>query len=516
MRSYDAFAVQKLKVPGIVLMENAGRGVVDAILESYGEIAGRSVLIICGKGNNGGDGFVIARHLFNKGGIVTVGLTANEKELKGDARANYLILKAISSRRTKARGLILMRASTNADLNKLPDTDYIIDALFGTGFSGEVKGFHKKLIGWMNASKAIRVSVDIPSGMNADAGSAKGIAVKADLTVTMGYSKVGFVLPGAKSYLGKLKIVSLGTPTILPDSIGAKVFEISGTDVARILPKRKIDAHKYSFKKVFVLAGSRGYIGAAAMTAEGVLRAGGAMVMLGTPVSVYPILAKKLSEVMVTPLPETSTGSVSLSAWKDLERHLEWADIVVLGPGLSREPETIQVIQRIVSESRKYLLVDADGLNALSEKISILKKNKNPNIILTPHSGELSRLINVNAKQIDANRLEIAQDTAKKFNVTLVLKGVPTITANAEGFAYVNSTGNPGMATGGSGDVLSGIIAGLWSQGMETCEAAYAGVYLHGLSGDLGRDVLGEKSLLAGDLLKYLPQAFVSLESRRI
>jgi NAD(P)H-hydrate epimerase len=302
----------------------------------------------------------------------------------------------------------------------------------------------------------------------------------------------------------------------LPDSIGAKVFEISGTDVARILPKRKIDAHKYSFKKVFVLAGSRGYIGAAAMTAEGVLRAGGAMVMLGTPVSVYPILAKKLSEVMVTPLPETSTGSVSLSAWKDLERHLEWADIVVLGPGLSREPETIQVIQRIVSESRKYLLVDADGLNALSEKISILKKNKNPNIILTPHSGELSRLINVNAKQIDANRLEIAQDTAKKFNVTLVLKGVPTITANAEGFAYVNSTGNPGMATGGSGDVLSGIIAGLWSQGMETCEAAYAGVYLHGLSGDLGRDVLGEKSLLAGDLLKYLPQAFVSLESRRI
>ncbi|HLX13085.1 MAG TPA: NAD(P)H-hydrate dehydratase, partial [Bacteroidota bacterium] len=508
MQLFDAYAIKRLKISGLVLMENAGRGVVDAMQSQFGSLAGKRILVVCGKGNNGGDGFVIARHLNNLGSVVTVCLLGRSSELKGDARTNFAIIEKIMS--DGETGLQILSLKSTQVLNRISPLDIIVDAILGTGFNGKITGVYKKVIDWINTSSANRVSVDIPSGMNADTGSPMPVAVKSNLTVTMGFKKIGFVSPAADRYLGSLVVTSIGAPQMVPTSLGLHTFEIKAEDIREAIPGRARNVHKYSFLKVFVFAGSRGYTGAAAMTTQAVLRSGGAMVTLGTPKSVYPILARKLTEAMVVPLAETSEGSIAAS--DELERHLDWADVIIMGPGLSRNKETGMLIRNVFKKYAKRFLIDADGLNALAEEPSLLKKNKNENVILTPHTGELSRLIRVNARSIEGNRIEIARETARKLNVTLVLKGVPTVTATPHGVAYVNSTGNPGMASAGMGDILSGIIGGLWAQGLEGVSAAYCGVYLHGLSGDLGRDALGEKSLLATDLLTYLPNAFEKIK----
>ncbi len=512
MQACDRFAVEKLKIPSIILMENAGRGVVEMMQKHYGSLAGKSTLLFCGKGNNGGDGFVAARHLHNFGANVNVVLVGKSADLKGDAKTNFQILKNIMMNASKAEMLKIIEVQSAKKIIMLPKSDFIVDALFGTGFIGEVRGVFKDVIKWINDSQSVKISIDIPSGVNADDGTAANIGVIAHLTATMALRKIGLILNTGRSYTGITEVIDIGVPKTILNNDKHSTFVIHYKDVRVALPHRPLSAHKHSVGKILVIAGSKGFTGAASMTSTSAMKAGMGAVILGTPASVYPILARKLTEVMVEPLPETIDATLSLSAFGAIEKHLAWADVVVIGPGLSQNSETQQLIQKIVTECDKPMLIDADGLNALPEKISVLKKHKSNEIIITPHTGELSRLIGVSSAEIERNRITIARNVAKEFKLTLVLKGAPTVTAAEDGKVYINSTGNPGMATAGAGDVLAGLIGGLWAQGMNRTEAAFAGVFIHGYAGDLAKKQYGERSILATDIQQFLPKALFNIE----
>lgn len=513
MRYLDGIAIRRFKIPSLVLMENAGRSVVEFIEQLYGSIGGKSATVFCGKGNNGGDGFVVARHLHNRGAssVIVVLVGAKRGDLQGDSKTNFEIFKQMV-RQNKAKALQFVELKSNHKLNMLPRSDIIIDALFGTGFSGDVRSPYLEVIRHINKSPGIKVSVDVPSGINSTNGSVGNAAVKSDLTVTLGFKKVGLIVGKGRSYTGCLKVADITFPRNILEGIKARTLQVQEEDVRSVLPKRALDAHKYSVGKVFVLAGSRGYTGAAAMTAESALRAGAGMVILGCPQSVYPILAKKLTEVIVVPFPDTENGAVALAAMDELQKHLDWANIVVVGPGLSRDAETQQVVRSICQNVARKLVIDADGLNALAENLSVLKKRRSKEIILTPHTGEFSRLTGLSSDKIEQERVESARRFAQEYRLTLVLKGAPTITAASDGMVYINSAGNAGMATAGVGDVLTGVVAGLWAQGMKERDAAFAGVFVHGKAGDIARDRFGEKSLLAMDVQQCLPDAFNTIE----
>lgn len=510
MQACDRYAIDTLKIPGLILMENAGRGVVEMMEKHFGSMAGKTVIIVCGKGNNGGDGYVVARHLFNRGARIVVVLIGEAFELKGDAKVNFESIRKIASKFKTDGKLQIKELKSKRSLKLLPKADIIVDAIFGTGFSGEVREPYKSIIDWINKTKCKKVSIDIPSGVNADNGEVSNVAVKADLTVTMALRKIGLITGEGRSYAGKVEVVDISMPSETLKKL--QTFIVGADDVRRVLPRRPINAHKHSVGKIFVLAGSTGFTGAAAMTASTAMKAGAGAVILGTPKSVYPILAKKLTEVMVEPLIDTEEGTLSLAAYDKVITHLKWSDLMICGPGISRNPETCQLVWRLISEYDKKILIDADGLNNLSEKISFLKNHRSREIIITPHTGELSRLTGLSSTEIEKNRVTIAKQVAKQFRLTLVLKGAPTITADEDGKVYINSTGNPGMASAGMGDILAGLIGGLWSQGMDRTDAAYSGVYLHGRAGDLAKNKFGEKSLLAMDVQDFLPKSILEIE----
>ena len=512
MQACDRFAINNLRIPSLLLMENAGRGVVEKIQKHVGSLHGKSILIACGKGNNGGDGFVVARHLYNLDANVTVVVVGKAGDLKGDAKINYQAVKVISKVFHKERSLDIVELKSSKKLKVLPKVDIIIDGIFGTGFTGNVRGIYKDVIEWINNSNAFKVSIDIPSGISADNGEVGNVAVKADVTVTMGLKKIGLITGKGRGYSHRVEVVDIGIPKPTLEKKSHTTLLVDIEDVKRVLPHRPFDAHKHSVGKIFVLAGSKGLTGAAAMASTSAMKAGAGAVILGTASSVYPILAKKLTEVMVEPLPEIFEGSISLSAYPLVQKHYHWPDVVIIGPGLSRNKETQQLVWKIVAECNKPLLLDADALNALAEKISVLKKHKSKEVIITPHTGELSRLTGISSEEIERNRVSFARQVAKQFKLTIVLKGAPTVTASEDGKVYINSTGNPGMATAGAGDVLAGLIGGLWAQGMNRTEAAYTGVFLHGYAGDIAKEKYGEKSLLATDILNLLPESILQIE----
>lgn len=511
MQARDRYAIEKLKIPSIVLMENAGRCVVEIMEHQFGRLQNAPVLVICGKGNNGGDGYVAARHLYNRGADVTVLSLGKENELKNDAKINFKILKELV-RRENPKLLRLLLYRSGRMLSAFTKSDFILDAIFGTGFSGEVKDPYSSIVEWINRQSSRVVSIDVPSGVDADTGDVVNTAVSADLTVTMANRKIGLLCGKGAGFAGTVKVADISIPKELKTVKSAKTFLTDADDVRIVLPRRPKNAHKHSVGKVFILAGSTGFTGAAALTSQSALRAGAGAVVLGTPLSVYPILAKKLTEVMVQPLPETEDGSLSMTGYEAISKHISWADLVICGPGISRNSETCQLIWHIISECDKPLLIDADGLNNLSEKISLLKNHRSPDIILTPHTGELARLTGVSADSIERNRITVARRVAQQYRITLVLKGAPTVIADEDGTVLINPTGNPGMASAGMGDVLAGLIGGLWAQGMNKTEAAYAGVFLHGYAGDLARLEFGEKSLLAKDVQDLIPRSFLEIE----
>jgi ADP-dependent NAD(P)H-hydrate dehydratase / NAD(P)H-hydrate epimerase len=355
--------------------------------------------------------------------------------------------------------------------------------------------------------------VDIPSGINGTTGVMENCAIRADVTVTFGCLKSGLLCNQGRGLVGSVRVVDIGIPRMISEDKRLQTFLVEKSDVRRILPKRSMHAHKYSVGKILVLAGSKGLTGAAALCCVSALRAGAGAVVLGTPDSVYPILARKLTETMVLPLPATSAGTLSLTALDTIREKLSWADVLVIGPGLSLNPETQQLVLKILLEYRGKTLIDADGLNALAVHGVHKLRSSRAQFILTPHVGEFSRLTGLTSIEVEHRRIETACALAKKIDATFVLKGVPTVTASQDGNCFLNSTGNPGMATAGTGDVLSGIIAGLWAQGMSDVEAAWVGVYLHGLSGDIVAKKIGERSLVANDIIEYLSAALQGVEA---
>lgn len=512
MQELDRFGIEKIGLPGIVLMENAGRGIISCIQQKYGSIENKHFGIICGKGNNGGDGFVVARHLYNLGAYVKVLILSSIDELKGDALTNYKIIHEISKQKDAKRFIQIENINSIRKLKSLKNFDFLVDAIFGTGFSGKTSGLIANVIDWLNSQKVPVISIDIPSGVNGLNGMVTNNAVKSDLTITMGLKKIGLLIGNSINYINDLKVVDISLPKFLIRKFKFKIFEVTKQDVRSKLPKRLKTVHKYSVGKVFVIAGSIGYTGAAAMVSNSTLKSGAGAVVLGVPEKIYSILARKLTEVMVHPLDATVEGSIAKTSFHKMRKFIDWANVIVIGPGISTNVETEDVVRKVISEFDKKFVIDADALTIISRDLKILLKRKSKNVILTPHIGEFSRLVDIPVSEIEKNKIEIARDFTKKFGVTLVLKGAPTITVTQDGFVYINSTGNPGMATAGSGDVLAGIISGLLVQGMNDIDAALCGVYIHGLAGDIAMKNLGVKSLMALDIQKYLPQAFKYIE----
>jgi NAD(P)H-hydrate epimerase len=386
------------------------------------------------------------------------------------------------------------------------DAVIIVDAILGTGFAGEVRGIYRDAIEWINRQEAFVASVDVPSGVNATTGEVQGAAVRAHLTVTMGLGKIGLYVGAGADMSGEVRIADISIPPVLFRPGGEPVYRVHAGDVQAVLPLRSRTAHKYSVGKVLVIGGSRNFTGAPMMTAQTALRSGAGAVVLAIPRSVHTAVARRLTEVIIAPQEETARGALSQEAAQPLLERAAWADAVALGPGLSRDEETMALVLRLAAEIRKPLIIDADALFALAGHTGILKKRKH-DTILTPHAGEFSILADMSTSRTEEERVEAPRRMAKTWQCTVVLKGAPTVTAEPDGTVYLNSSGNPGMATIGSGDVLTGLIAGLRAQGVGSGAAAYAGVFLHGLAGDLAAAKHGQRSMVATDILESVPQA---------
>jgi len=503
MREMDRRTIEAVGISGLLLMEAASRAIADAACGMLGKPEDRRVALLCGKGNNGGDGMAAARHLSGRGVNVSVYLVGDAGSLKGDALANGLMLRGLKIPVTELR--------TRKDLGKIRSGDLVVDALLGTGVSGNVEGLYVDAIAWINRCGRPVLSVDLPSGLSCDTGQFGNACVQADRTITFGELKRGLVLHPGMDRAGTVEVADIGIPESVAASAGIRTYLIEPRDVAQRLPRRPSWAHKGMFGKALVLAGSTGMTGAAVLCSSAVLRVGAGLSLLGIPASLNPILEEKLTEVMTKPLAETPAGSLSQTAEQNIRELLVWADVLAIGPGMSRHIDTEMLARRIILKHRKPMVVDADGINAFEGQAPLLEKKKG-GFILTPHSGELSRIIGVPIKAIETDRIETARNAARRFGCVLVLKGSPTVIASPDGQVWINSTGNSGMATAGAGDVLTGMITGLLAQGIPMRDAALCGVYLHGLAGDLAASAKTERALVAGDLIEYLGVAFQRVE----
>jgi len=505
MANIDRRAIEEFGVPGIQLMERAGEGVFNLIKEVVGEVKGKEIGVFCGKGNNGGDGFVTARLLHQDGASVLVLLLGRKDDLRGDAEINLKKTLDLEIQVTE----VLNEDDLSSVKEVLRSAELIVDALFGTGMRGVVKGLAASVIEMINNSSKPVISVDVPSGLSADGGQISGSCIQAMATATFGLPKVGQVFYPGKSRCGRLKIVDIGIPAEAVDQEGCRANLIMEGDVARLLPRRKPDVHKGDCGRIIVVAGSVGMTGAAALTSMAALRIGAGLVTLGVPASLNDILEVKLTEVMTRPLPEVrKRRCIALRAVGEIRRLLDGADCLAIGPGLGIHHETSELVRRIVKEASLPIVIDADGLNALAKDLSPLKDTA-AEVVVTPHPGELSRITGRPVSEIASDPVMAATEFSGEFGVVVVLKGAPTVIAGPDGEFYVNWTGNAGMATGGSGDVLTGSIAGLIGQGLSPREASITAVFLHGKAGDIARDRKGEMGLVAGDILDLLPEAVI-------
>ncbi|AEF93381.1 YjeF-related protein [Desulfotomaculum nigrificans CO-1-SRB] len=508
MRQIDQTAIKQHGIPGIVLMENAGLRVVEVIEGILGDVRDQVFSIIVGKGNNGGDGLVVARHLLNRGAQVKVLLMADPADFQGDARVNLNIWQNMGQpvyQVNQVNGINIIKVA-------LLNTSMVIDALYGTGFHGVVNEKVGRIIELINDSHIPVVAVDIPSGLEADTGQVNGPCIKADHTVTFGLPKIGLVVEPGASYTGQLHIVDISLPRALTEAGHLQKYLLTGETVARWLPPRQSTGHKGTYGRVLVVAGSRGMVGAARLTTRGTLRAGAGLVTLALPAGLQPVAAASLDEAMSLALPETPEGTLAIGAAGVILETCRQVDVLALGPGLSTHPETAAMVKSLLPELEVPTVLDADALNALVGDVDMLGEAKAP-LIITPHPGEMARLLDLQVAEVQENRIDLALAAARKWRVVVVLKGARTIVASPNGNIYINPTGNPGMATGGSGDALTGIIAGLLGQGLNPEQAAAAGVYLHGRAGDLAAEQLGQVSLLAGDIISFLPDVFKELEN---
>jgi hydroxyethylthiazole kinase-like uncharacterized protein yjeF len=510
MQELDRRSITECGIPGICLMENAGRGAAELLVRSFPEARTGSIAILTGGGNNGGDGFVIARHLKNWGIQVKVYLFSSIDEVKGDAATNLQIWLAMGGELVE----VVFKGDFTGIKKECAKAGLIIDAIFGTGLHSEVKGFLKDTISFINSLSQPVMAIDIPSGLDASTGKVLGEAIRADLTVTFGLAKIGQVIEPGVSHVGHLEVIDIGIPRRLIEETAIKTYLLGPDELTMgFLDPRPAQAHKGDYGHLFVLAGSPGKTGAATMVCSGALRIGTGLVTLGIPASLNPILEAKLTEAMTAPLPDAGSGYLTADAVERIHQLLEEKTALALGPGISTESRVQEVIIKLIPEMTLPLVIDADGITALASRSEILKQGKG-SVILTPHPGEMARLAGITTQEVQADRIGVATSCAASYNSIVVLKGNRTVIAAPDQEVYINETGNPGMASGGTGDVLTGLIGGLLAQGLSPLEAAKWGVYIHGLAGDLAAQEIGEISLIASDIIDYLPDALAEVKVR--
>jgi hydroxyethylthiazole kinase-like uncharacterized protein yjeF len=510
MQELDRRTIEVGVIPGIVLMENAGRGAAELLVRSFPETRTGSIAILAGGGNNGGDGFVIARHLKNWGIQVKVYLFSSIDEVKGDAATNLRSWLAMGGELVE----VVFKGDFAGVKKEFSKASLMVDAIFGTGLHSEVKGFLKDTISFINSLPQPVMAVDIPSGLDATTGQVLGEAIRADLTVTFGLAKIGQVIEPGVSRVGQLEIIDIGIPRHLIQEAAIKTFLIDPDELdMRLLNPRPAQSHKGDYGHLFVLAGSPGKTGAAAMVCSGALRIGAGLVTLGIPASLNPILEAKLTEAMTAPLPDAGSGYLTADAVEMIHQLLGGKTALALGPGISTELLVQEVIVKLIPETTLPLVIDADGITALLSRLEILKQFRG-SVILTPHPGEMARLAGITTQEVQADRIGVAKSCAAACDAIIVLKGNRTVIATPDQEVYINPTGNPGMASGGTGDVLTGMIGGLLAQGLSPLEAAKWGVFLHGRAGDLVAQEIGEISLIASDIIDYLPDALAEVKAR--
>lgn len=499
-------------MPSLLLMERAGAGVVQFIYDRFKPLSRKGIAVLCGRGNNGGDGFVIARMLREKGLDPKVLLFGEPGQLKGDAAVNYERL-AGSGKPETIRDLVAWREIRPG----LSDTKLFVDALMGTGLTKPLSGLLMEIVSDLNRSfpAARRVSVDLPSGASADSGDLPGEAVHADASVTFTAPKYAHIFPPACELAGEWHVVDIGTPReAVEDNPELFLRLTTRAEFDWLGGPRKLDSHKGAYGHVLILAGSVGKTGAAAMAAKAALRSGAGLVTVGTPKTALPVIASLGMEWMTEPLPESEAGAASLDLLKDgqLDRIIEGKSVVALGPGMGNLSETAELIRQAVNHIPLPLVLDADGLNAFGGRLNEMLTGDRVRI-LTPHPGEMARLTGMSIPEIQKRRVDVAREFAMGHSVYLVLKGARTLVASPTGDVAVNPTGNPGMATAGTGDCLTGLIAGLLAQypNRPPADVIAAAVYVHGLAGDLAAGGLGQRPMIAGDLLNSLPEAFLAI-----
>lgn len=504
MQSLDRRAIDEFGVAGLLLMERAGRECAAAIMARYGGSLGKRAVVVAGKGNNGGDGYVIARCLREAGWEVTILILARREEISGDA--------AVNLERLDGLGVIFCPAPSELRgyVQEMGAATLIVDALFGTGLKNPLQGPHREAVELINKAGRSVVAVDIPSGVDAVSGKVLGAAIRADLTVTFALAKLGHVLyPGAE-LSGELLIVDIGIPAEVSE--GAPGFEfLDRTTVQPLVHLRPRNVHKGHNGHLLIVAGSTGKSGAAALTANSAVRAGAGLVSVAVPEKIHQVLEIKTTEAMTIPLPDAGSGMLGETALEAVVAASAGKDVMAIGPGIGWHPPTVRLVHEIVATCNLPLVVDADALNAISEDPAILQRKRSTTVILTPHSGEMARLTNLSTAAVEADRISVAREFASARNVFVVLKGARTVIAAPDGAVAINGSGNPGMATGGMGDVLTGVLAALLAQGYQPFQACLLGVYLHGLAADLVAADKGEIGLSAVDVQERLPYAFKAL-----
>lgn len=502
MKRLDQKALEEYRIPGIILMEQAGMAVADEVLKEIQRQENNKVMIICGLGNNGGDGFVTARHLFQRGIAVKVRIIGDVARVTGDTKTNYDILRKLK--------LDIKMLLDLQDIEKLStEVDHcsiIVDAICGTGLNRDMSGLWKELIHTMNRSDKYILSIDIPSGVSAGTGNILGNAVRANKTVVLQLPKVGNInYPGAE-YSQTMVIKDIGIPKEIIEQDNLNIHLITEEMIKSILPRRKNDTHKGNYGKAYIVAGSTGMTGAAMLTCEAVLRSGAGLLKVAIPQSLNSIMETRLIEAITVPLPELKKGVVGISDIEKIIKTMKESNVIAIGPGSGQTRELEEVLRNICEEATIPMVLDADALNSLAHRLDILNLLKTT-AVLTPHIGEMARLTNLPIEEIQRNKIQIAIEFAKKWKVILILKGARTVVASPEGKIFINTTGNPGMATAGSGDVLTGIITGFLAQGVQPFDAAIAAVYIHGTAGDRAANRMGEYGLMAGDIVLELPLA---------
>jgi ADP-dependent NAD(P)H-hydrate dehydratase / NAD(P)H-hydrate epimerase len=510
MRDADRRTIEEIGIPSIVLMENAGRQAVAAMEAAFDDLASSQVGVLCGRGNNGGDGFVVARTLIQRGVDVGVFLLGSVAEVTGDARINLEVLGRI--------GLTIVEITSAQEwelhFTEISECDLVVDAILGTGFRGQLSGLLETVVADVNALGVPVVSIDLPTGVSADTHTVEGTAIEASMTITLGAPKIPLVFPPADSHGGDLVIADIGIPLPVFDELEGDYLELLTRERMReIVPSRAADSHKGDFGRVLVIAGSVGRTGAAHLSALGALRSGAGLVTIATPRSCVPVIAAMAPEYMTEGLDETASGTIDYSA---IDRILDLkSDVIAVGPGLGQAPGTSAFVHALVERAGVPLVLDADALNAFVGEPERLMGRDGVDVIITPHPGEMARLLNTSIESVQSDRLKHARAFAAAHKVHVVLKGHRTVIAGPDGRTFVNLTGNAGMATGGTGDLLTGMLAAWFAQLLDAEAACKLAVYLHGTAGDLAEADEGDVALIATDIAARLGDAVLELTARR-